>query len=250
MLLVIAGWLIARLTAPPPVPPQYHQLTFARETINSARFASDQRTVIYGSARSGINSDLFSIAPESLAPSDLGLKNADVLAISPSGEMLVKLQERQLAAYATVGVLARGPLTGSAPRPFLSDVEDADWGRDNEIAVTRLVNGRYRLEYPVGHVLYETDGYVSDVRVSPKGELVAFADHPLFGDDGGHHRSHRFGRSQTHTLSAASLHSRTGVGGVRKRSLVQRRRRRGCGAIKGGKPFRSRASTGARHRDA
>jgi Tol biopolymer transport system component len=34
-------------------------------------------------------------------------------------------------------------------------------------------------------VLYETSGYVSDVRVSPKGDLVAFADHPAFGDNSG-----------------------------------------------------------------
>jgi len=34
-------------------------------------------------------------------------------------------------------------------------------------------------------VLYETDGYVSEVRVSPDGELIAFADHPQLGDNGG-----------------------------------------------------------------
>jgi eukaryotic-like serine/threonine-protein kinase len=34
-------------------------------------------------------------------------------------------------------------------------------------------------------VLYETAGWVSHVRFSPKGDRLAFIDHPLRGDDGG-----------------------------------------------------------------
>jgi eukaryotic-like serine/threonine-protein kinase len=183
-LLLAVAFLLVRLSTTP-VPPEYHQLTFAREAVNSARFAPDQHTVIYGSARSGGQRELFSIAPDSLSPLSLGLKDTDITAISPTGEMLVVQQARQLYANARVGVLARAPMTGGAPRPILSDVQDADWGPDNQIAVARYVDGHYHLEYPVGHVLYETSGYVSDVRVSPKGDLVAFADHPTLGDDGG-----------------------------------------------------------------
>jgi serine/threonine protein kinase/Tol biopolymer transport system component len=182
---LLVGLLIGRLSTPALAPPQYHQLTFAREAVASARLAPDQRTVIYGSARAGGTSELFSVTPDSLAPLSLGLKDTDVAAISPSGEMLVIQQRRQLYAYARVGVLARVPLTGAGPRPILNDVQDADWGPDNRIAVAHFVGGRFRLEYPIGHVLYETDGYVSNVRVSPKGDLVAFADHPVFGDNGG-----------------------------------------------------------------
>jgi eukaryotic-like serine/threonine-protein kinase len=185
LLLLAGGWLIGRLSAPASVPPVYHQLTFAREAVFSARFAPDERTVIYSSARSGMNGELFSVTPDSLAPSNLGLKDTDVAAISPTAEMLVIQQRRQLDSYARVGLLARAPLTGAGPRPILSDVQDADWGPDNQIAVAHFVGGRYRLEYPIGHALYETSGYVSDVRVSPRGDLVAFADHPGFGDNGG-----------------------------------------------------------------
>ena len=184
LLLLAAGLVIGRVTAPQPTPPQYHQLTFARESVSSACFAPDQRTVIYSAARAG-QSELFSISPDSLAPVSLGLKNTDVEAISPTGEMLLIQQRRMIAFNAQVGVLARAPLTGAAPRPMLSDVQDADWGQDNQIAVAHYLDSHYRLEYPVGHVLYETSGYISDVRVSPKGDLVAFADHPTFGDDAG-----------------------------------------------------------------
>ena len=39
---------------------------------------------------------------------------------------------------------------------------------------------------PIGKVLYETSGgWISYPRVSPKGDFVAFMDHPNQGDDGG-----------------------------------------------------------------
>jgi len=51
--------------------------------------------------------------------------------------------------------------------------------------VVRDVDGRNRLEYPIGKVLYVTSGWVSHPRVSPQGDSVAFLDHPIQGDDGG-----------------------------------------------------------------
>jgi eukaryotic-like serine/threonine-protein kinase len=186
VLIVPVALLIVRVNAPAPEPPSYRQLTFAREYISSARFAPDQRTIVYSSARIGINSELFSLAPDSHAPVSLGLKGADIESISSTGEMLLIQQRRNLYATVRVGVLARAPLSGAAPRPVLNDVQDADWGPDNQIAVAHYVEGHYRIEYPIGHVLYEpTTGYVSNVRVSPKGDWVTFAEHPTFGDDAG-----------------------------------------------------------------
>jgi Tol biopolymer transport system component len=49
----------------------------------------------------------------------------------------------------------------------------------------REVGGKTRLEFPAGRVLYETAGWISHPRVSPRGNEVAFLDHPLRGDDGG-----------------------------------------------------------------
>ena len=185
ILILCAGWLFGRWMSSRSVPPDYHQLTFARAPIDHARFEPDQHTVIYSSVRSGISDEIFSITPESLAPSSTGLKDTDLAAVSPDGEMLVIQQRRQIGAYVTVGVLGRAPLTGAAPRPIATDVLYADWGTGGDIAVARSVGGRSYLEYPIGHRLYETSGYVSDLRVSPKGDLVAFADHPEFGDNAG-----------------------------------------------------------------
>ena len=48
-----------------------------------------------------------------------------------------------------------------------------------------MVDGKRRVEYPVGKVLYETAGWISNLRFSPQGDRLAFLDHPLLGDDGG-----------------------------------------------------------------
>jgi eukaryotic-like serine/threonine-protein kinase len=53
------------------------------------------------------------------------------------------------------------------------------------LAIARFVGQRFRLEFPVGKVLYDTAGWVSHIRVSPAGDRVAFLDHPIFGDDRG-----------------------------------------------------------------
>jgi Tol biopolymer transport system component len=85
-----------------------------------------------------------------------------------------------------MGTLARAPLSGGAPREVLEQVQWADWAPDGtSLAVVRDMGGRNRLELPVGKPLYQTGGWIGHPRVSPKGDYVAFADHPLQGDDSG-----------------------------------------------------------------
>ena len=42
-----------------------------------------------------------------------------------------------------------------------------------------------RLEFPIGNVLYKTAGGISHIRFSPKGDRIAFMDHPDAWDDRG-----------------------------------------------------------------
>jgi len=186
LLVASVALLLFRGNMRPAAPPSYRQLTFGREYISSARFAPDQRTIIYSSAHIGIQTELFSLAPDSHAPVSLGLKDSDLESISSTGEMLLIQDRRDLARNVKVGMLARAPLSGAAPRPMMNDVMDADWGPDNQVAVARYVDGHFRLEYPIGHVLYEpTTGWLTNVRVAPKGGWVAFAEHPTLGDSSG-----------------------------------------------------------------
>jgi len=180
-----AGALLLQRPAPPSFP-AYHPLTFRRGIVLSARFAPDGKTVIYSAAWEGKALDLYTTRPESPQSQDMEPKGAEVLAISSSGEMLLSLGSRPRDAFLYSGTLARVPLVGGAPREILENVEWADWSPDGStLAVVHEVNGRKRLEFPLGKVLYEADGWIGNLRVSPKGDTVAFIDHPQPRDDGG-----------------------------------------------------------------
>jgi hypothetical protein len=170
--------------------PRFQRLTFRRGTILAARFAPDAQTVVYGAAWEGQPCRLFSTRPESPESSPLMLPEAEILSIAPTGQMAISLERRWAGRFTWTGTLAQAPLMGGAPREILEDVQWADWGPDGtSLAIIRRVGGKSRVEYPVGHVLHETAGWLSHVRVSPDGERVGFLDHPLQGDDGGALRS-------------------------------------------------------------
>ena len=72
------------------------------------------------------------------------------------------------------------------PREILEHVTDADISPDGkDFAVVREVGRLQRLEFPVGKLILETDGWISHPRISPDGSRVAFLEHPAYGDDGG-----------------------------------------------------------------
>jgi serine/threonine protein kinase len=160
------------------------KLTFRRGMVWSARFAPDASSIVYGARWEGTPLELFMTRLDTVDSRPLGLGSADVLAISGGGEMALSLGRRFTNGWETAGTLATSSLVGQAPRELLEGVSEADWGPDGEsLAVVREVDGRYRLEYPVGTVIYETDGWLSNVRVRPQGDLVAFVEHPLRGDN-------------------------------------------------------------------
>jgi dipeptidyl aminopeptidase/acylaminoacyl peptidase len=109
------------------------------------------------------------------------------MAVSPSGELAISLGARPAGPFASVGTLARSLLAGGGPREVLEGAQAADFAPDGaSLAVVRTVAGRNRLEFPIGRTLYETpSGYLSHPRVSPRGDLIAFIEHPVRGDDSG-----------------------------------------------------------------
>ena len=163
--------------------PRYHLLTFRRGVIRTAKLAPDGQTVIYSAAWEGTPVEVFTTRPESPESRSLGLAKAEILAVSPTGELAVLLNSRQIKSMAFTGTLARVPLVGGAPREVLENVQWADWSPDGTgLAAVREVGGRNRLEYPIGKVLYETGGWISNPRFSPRGNSIAFVDHPIQGD--------------------------------------------------------------------
>jgi len=167
-------------------PPSYHRLTFEQGTVYSARFTPDFRGVVYGAAWNGRPLQLFSTVGGSPLAQPLNLSDANLLAISRSGEVAVSLHGYHVAHLETEGgTLARAPLAGGSPRDVLEDVPWADWDANGELAVVHHAEGRDRIEYPIGHVLYQSDGWISHLRLHPQGGKIAFMNHPTLFDDGG-----------------------------------------------------------------
>ncbi|MFY9551866.1 MAG: protein kinase [Thermoanaerobaculia bacterium] len=168
-------------------PPSFHQLTFRRGQIFSARFDPEGKTVAYTASWEGGPMEIYVVRPDAPESKPFGLAGAEVLAISKSGEMAVSRNRHVPFQFQRIGTLARLPISGgAAPRDILDDVEWADWAPDGKsLAVLRVIPGRMRLEYPVGKTLYETGAWMNNPRVSPDGERVAFVDHPTAGDTGG-----------------------------------------------------------------
>jgi len=167
-------------------PPTYHQLTFRGGTIRMARFAPDGKNIVYSAAWEGNPFELLITRPDSPESRPFGLSKAEVLSISAEGEMAVLLNSHNIDPYINVGTLGRVPLGGGAPREVLENVQWADWSPDGQnFAVVREFGGLSRIEYPIGKVLYQTGGWLSHARVSPKGDMVAFIEHPVRRDDAG-----------------------------------------------------------------
>ena len=167
-------------------PPEFQRLTVRHGTVYSARFAPDGHSVIYSASWDGGPIEMFSGDLNLSNPRSLELPGTQLLAVSSGGWMAV-LQSVEPSFMLTVrGTLGQVPLSGGAPRQIAENVEWADWAPDGKtMAIVRDVAGKRRLEFPLGHVLYESAGWIGHPRISPSGDSIAFLDHPSQDDDQG-----------------------------------------------------------------
>ena len=166
------GWAL-RPGSNPPLSLQ--RLTYQQGQITSARFGPDGQTFVFSISRNGTPPELWTGRADAIGARPLDLPpGTDILSVSANGEMAILLNRE----VGLPGTLARVPMGGGAPRELLEKVWGADWGPDGkELAVVREGEGdRRRLEYPVGHLLFEApEGTLLECpRVSPDGQQVAF----------------------------------------------------------------------------
>jgi DNA-binding winged helix-turn-helix (wHTH) protein/Tol biopolymer transport system component len=167
-------------------PPDFQRLTSSRGTVYSARFTPDGHGVVYAASWDGGPTEIFSTDPKIPGARSLGFTATQLLAVSSLGEMAVLQPVNNRFLFAGRGTLGQVPLTGGSPRQLAENIEWADWSPDGAtLAAVRKINGKQRLEFPLDHVLYETAGWIGHPRISPKGDQVAFLDHPLYPDDKG-----------------------------------------------------------------
>jgi eukaryotic-like serine/threonine-protein kinase len=183
---IVAGVMVGKRVAQY-TPPFFHRLTFRRGYVRSARFGPDGQTIVYSAAWDGNLPEIFTARPESPESRPLNLPDTEILAISSTGEMAVLLRSHLLGPWMYSGTLGRVSLAGGgAPREVVDDVLWADYSPDgSNLLVVRRENAVEHIEYPIGKKLYESIGWIGNPRISPKGDMIAFLEHPARGDDAG-----------------------------------------------------------------
>jgi dipeptidyl aminopeptidase/acylaminoacyl peptidase len=168
------------------VHPLFRQVTFQRGTVWAARFAPGGQTMIYTATWNGGPLELYGLRQTSPESRSFDLPNRKLLSISSKGEMAILRPAAYLYQFIHRGTLARVPIEGGGPREIAENIQEADWTPEGrEMAVVRWVEGRNRLEFPIGNSLVETTGYISNPRFSPNGETIAFLDHERQWDNRG-----------------------------------------------------------------
>lgn len=182
--LLALGWWLGHGNGPV-APPEYQQITFRTGSIGEARFTPDG-SIVYSAWWDGGDQQLYMARLDENGARDLGLKNVELLSISKTGELAIRLNTSYYAGYARSGTLARVPLSGGTPREVLDNVQDAEWSPQGDtMAIVRFVpeTHHWRLEYPIGHVLLDGINWISQPRISPDGKWIAFGDHENPGGD-------------------------------------------------------------------
>ena len=184
----LAMGFLAAMRAPGAVSaelPRFTRLTFRRGEIRGARFAPDGQSIFYSAVWDSQPLRVYPVRLERPRADAAPIADADLLAVSRTGDLAVATHPRRESLFIERGTLARISSSGGGPRELLEDVVAADIAADGRIAVVRSDRGRTRLEFPIGTTLYETSGWLSSPRISPDGTRVAFHDHPLHDDDRG-----------------------------------------------------------------
>jgi Tol biopolymer transport system component len=154
--------------------PTFERLTFRQGHVAEARFSSDGRSILYGAAWDGGTNRVYLVTPGNPESRDLQMPDGgQLLSVSPKNDLALLVGPFGKDGS---GTLAQNAVTGGQTRPMLEDVYAAEWSPDgSSMAVARKVNGKWRVEYPVGRVLWEGDWPPYGLRISPAGERVAFA---------------------------------------------------------------------------
>jgi Tol biopolymer transport system component len=177
----VAGYRYRR--APVPV---FHRLTYRRGTIRSARFAPGGPSIVYSASWEEDPIRVFTMRPDNPDSIALPVPDSVLFSVSSTGEMAIGLHPAYFSGFDWKATLARVPLSGGTPREVVDDVDTADWAPDGSgLAIDHIVGGKSQVEYPIGKTLFASTGWISHLRVSPRGDRIAFLDHPIRNDDGG-----------------------------------------------------------------
>jgi eukaryotic-like serine/threonine-protein kinase len=182
----LAAWVTGAVHVGRHEQPVFHQVSFRQGRIAKARFAPGGQDVVYDASWQGEPWQLFATPIVDPKERPLGQTDVQLLDVSRTGELVLRLKSKVADTWQFEGTLARSALGGDlAPKAILGGVLQAAWAPKAEFAVVRATGGRSLLDYPPGKVRVESAGWIGDLRFSPDGTLLAYVDHPAAGDDAG-----------------------------------------------------------------
>ncbi len=182
----LVAWFTGALQVGRHAQPAFRQVSFRQGRIGGARFAPGGQDVIYDASWQGEPWQLFSSPIVDPKERPLGQTDVQLLDVSPTGELAVRLKSKVADTWQFEGTLARSALGGDlAPKPILGGVLQSAWAPKSQLALVRQTGGRSFLEFPQGQVRVESAGWFGDLRFSADGTQLAYVDHPTAGDDAG-----------------------------------------------------------------
>jgi eukaryotic-like serine/threonine-protein kinase len=162
--------------------PSFQQVTFRSGSLANARFGPDGETILYSANWDAAGNRVYlatTVSPESRA---LDFRFTRLASVSSTAELALLTTDYS----SKEPTLSRVPLNGGAPLAVATGIAGADWSPDGKSLAIFRVGGRESvIEFPIGKVVYKTASGISCVRISPRGDEIAFLEHPLRGDDGG-----------------------------------------------------------------
>ncbi|MGH9885777.1 MAG: hypothetical protein ACREBE_09625, partial [bacterium] len=172
------------VASPPRATPEFQRLLFRRGVVSNARFSPDERAVIVSVIFDGEEQ------PRSyeLTPGKPDLRPVTgavthVFDVARDGRLAVAVPQAPDGSPVNLAVIEHA---GAAPRPMVAQVIAAAFAPGSDkLAIVHIVDGRNRIEWPIGHTIYETEHVIAELRMSPKGDLIAFAERPVPNDDRG-----------------------------------------------------------------
>ncbi len=161
--------------------PSFQRITLQTGNISCARFTPDGKHVLYSAAWQDGVSHLFETDGMGPAAKDLGYGEAVLQSVSPTGSLAFwKKQD-----VSSDMVLSEVTQPGAEPHVLSRSYWAVDYGPNGALCFIKRQDSRTVVEFPPGHEVYGTTGWISNARISPLGDKVAFLNHPSPLDDAG-----------------------------------------------------------------
>jgi eukaryotic-like serine/threonine-protein kinase len=159
----------------------FRPVTFKSGAVGQARFTPDGGSIVYSAEWGDDGSRLFEADLANPDPHDLGYRDAWLAGVSPAADLAVL--QKSSDGYGMV--LEQALLKGGVPQVVSKGVLSADYGPNRALCLIGIHGREYSVEFPPGHRLYTSNNCISHARVSPRGDAVAFLEHPIPADDAG-----------------------------------------------------------------